>query len=374
MKKILLLLAVAFLSIVSNAQEEYDYSLEGLAKACSNYDKVCPFHNGRAIVKKDGKYGVIDKHGNEVVQCEYYEIRDYCEGFAIVAKEYGKYGVIDVQGKEIVPCVYYKIRDYSEGLAVVQKKVNSDYKYGYIDSIGKEIIPCKYRLEPQRFRNSRAVIIGADGKGLIDKTGKLILPCIYNRIEEFSEGLAFVESGAKYGYKKRIIDINGKTVSNINEKYSQVRSFLDGLCLVSKAYCVGTDSEGTEEWGIKQGFIDKSGKEVIPIIYSSCSDFSEGLCLVEKDNKYSFIDKQSNIVIQLSDEYPIIFPFCEGISLLGKCDDFQRCKYVFIDKSGKQLFSDSFDDASSFSEGLAVIAKEGGMGYIDKKGRTTFDF
>jgi hypothetical protein len=41
----------------------------------------------------------------------------------------------------------------------------------------------------------------------------------------------------------------------------------------------------------KWGFIDKTGRVVIPLIYDYVEPFHEGLCRFLKDGKYGFIDK-----------------------------------------------------------------------------------
>jgi hypothetical protein len=43
--------------------------------------------------------------------------------------------------------------------------------------------------------------------------------------------------------------------------------------------------------GGKWGFIDKTGKEVIPPVYDYVGAFYEGLARVEKNRKCGFIDK-----------------------------------------------------------------------------------
>ncbi|MEG2569151.1 MAG: WG repeat-containing protein, partial [Acinetobacter sp.] len=47
----------------------------------------------------------------------------------------------------------------------------------------------------------------------------------------------------------------------------------------------------------KYGFIDKSGKIVIPIEYDNVFDFSEGLFSVELDEKWGFIDINNEMII-----------------------------------------------------------------------------
>ena len=50
----------------------------------------------------------------------------------------------------------------------------------------------------------------------------------------------------------------------------------------------------------KWGFIDKSGKAVVPIIYDYVSDFKDGLAGAEKDNKWYVIDKSGNNTFDFS--------------------------------------------------------------------------
>jgi hypothetical protein len=49
-------------------------------------------------------------------------------------------------------------------------------------------------------------------------------------------------------------------------------------------------------------------------------------------------------------------------------------KYGFIDKHGKQVIPCKFDEASDFSEGLAVIKIGDRYGFINAEGKSTFDF
>ena len=84
----------------------------------------------------------------------------------------------------------------------------------------------------------------------------------------------------------------------------------------------------------KYGFIDKTGKEVIPIKYDDAYSFSEGLALVKLNNKYGFIDK-----------------------------------------TGKEVIPIKYDDAYSFSKisSLALVKLEGKWFYINQKGECVKD-
>ena len=59
------------------------------------------FHEGLARVKKNGKYGYINKEGEEVIKCQYDDASNFHEGLAAVKKNEKKY-YIDNLGNELV--------------------------------------------------------------------------------------------------------------------------------------------------------------------------------------------------------------------------------------------------------------------------------
>ena len=86
----------------------------------------------------------------------------------------------------------------------------------------------------------------------------------------------------------------------------------------------------------KWGFIDKSGKEVIPCKYDVIEGFDEGLARVLRDDKFGFIDKSGKEVIPC--KYDKIFHsepgyFSEGLAKV-RLDDFHM---AWIDKKGKEV-------------------------------------
>ena len=118
----------------------------------------------------------------------------------------------------------------------------------------------------------------------------------------------------------------------------------------------------------KYGFIDKTGKEVIPIKYDNAEFFSEGLALVKLNNKYGFIDKAGKEVIPI--KYDDAYSFSEGLAKV-KLNN----KYGFIDKTGKEVIPIKYDDAYSFSKisSLALVKLEGKWFYINQKGECVKD-
>ncbi|HAS41114.1 MAG TPA: hypothetical protein DCS93_11580 [Microscillaceae bacterium] len=84
------------------------------------------------------------------------------------------------------------------------------------------------------------------------------------------------------------IDKTGKTVLSLPLSIDRVESFYDGRARIIK--------EG------KRGFIDKTGKVVIPTQYDKARDFVNGLAIVEKNGKVGGIDTTGKLVIPLEFE------------------------------------------------------------------------
>ena len=121
---------------------EVDYSaVNGLGEkmVCIELDELIVKKLYLVRVRRNGKYGYVDKSGHEVIPCKYDYAGNFREGLAIVEKD-DKSGFIDKEGREVIPCMYDAAGSFSEGLAYVKK----DDKWGYIDKTGREIIPFIY--------------------------------------------------------------------------------------------------------------------------------------------------------------------------------------------------------------------------------------
>lgn len=368
-KGFLIAFVVAVIALIGGAawyflrNQQDKYSLEGLAKAVVNYDMVSDFHEGLAIVSKGDKYGFIDRMGNEVIPCIYEFMEEvdlnFHDGLAFV-RQGEKYFFINKEGKEAFPYNYDAGLNFSEGLALVWK----ERKCGYIDTNGKEVIPLTDKYYGSSFSDGLATVRNDEGKyGFIDKEGKVVIPMVfdvfgYGETSDFHEGLAPICKNEKYGY----IDKSGKEV--IPCKYDEANDFNDGMALVAVK---------DKDNGYLFGYIDTEGKEIIPCRYCPAGDFCDGIAIVAKDMKFTIIDKKGNEVAALSQQYEnATFSFSEGMARVSRFVDSER-KSGYIDVHGKEIIPCIYSSFSNFSEGLALVEKDGIYGFVDKKGNSTFD-
>jgi hypothetical protein len=263
------------------------------------------------------------------------------------------HGFINSKGDTIIKAVYYYANDFSEGLASVRF---TNGFYGYIDKSGKAVIPFQYDIAND-FSEGLATVMFKGKWSIIDKSGKeaFSLNTKYKSVESFSEGLLCVYTSSSLDGKYGFIDKYGKEI--IPTIYDYASSFSDGLALV--------------HFKDDQYFINRLGNKVIPLKkYFIVDPFSEGLAQVSQMSDgfyyYGFIDTSGKEVIPL--KYPVAFDFSEGLALVGASS-----KYGFIDKSGKEVIPLKYEDARSFYRGLAYVTLKGKYFYIDKNGNYVKD-
>lgn len=303
---------------------KYGYiNIEGDEVIPPQYDGGQNFYEGVATVWKNGKCLAIDPTGKELVSLAQYDsVYGFYDGLARV-KLNGKWGFIDKEGKEVIPPVleYDNIRDFKNGFARVENGTWEDgYTYSYISKDGKEIAPIeKYNDAAWRFSDglawvhtggqyARGCVIG--GKyGFIDTFGKEVISLKYDEVTDFSEGVAVVRQKNDWS----IIDITGEKLVSLGSKYDYVSGFSDGLACVRKnSNLVWDDSGNLDILGWRFGFIDKTGKEVIPVQYESGGEFHEGLAAVRVDGKYGYIDKDGTVIVPF--RYDAASDFQDGMA------------------------------------------------------------
>ena len=170
------------------------------------------------------------------------------------------------------------------------------------------------------------------------------IPCQYEQVGSFTDGLASVSiqvetpdgSTGMYSYRWGFIDKTGKEVvpckyiytsnNTSGDKPEDLPHFSEGfarLCVIDES----RPNKLSNYYG-KWGFIDKTGKEVIPFKYDTAGDFSEGLAMVAVRN-----GRSRSTILGMEYEYD--------------------CGY--IDQTGKVVIPLQYNYARDFSEGLAAV-------------------
>jgi len=120
-----------------------------------------------------------------------------------------------------------------------------------------------------------------------------------------------------------------------------------------------------KKWGYSDRFYSTV---VIKCEYDSTFKFSDGLAKVKLNGKYGYIDKSGKMVIPAKLESA--GDFSEGFTL-----NLVNGRYQYLDKKGLDVFKKTFKRAANFSDGAALVSNDEDMaGFIDKKGNTIVPF
>ncbi len=130
------------------------------------------------------------------------------------------------------------------------------------------------------------------------------------------------------------------------------------------------------------GYVDAAGKVAINPQFDKADVFSEGLACVKLGGgapgpfddprpwspfngggggRYGYINSEGKFII--NPQFDDAGTFSGGLAAV------KLGHWGFIDKTGKVVINPQFDEAGSFSEGLAVIKMGGHFGYTDTGGK-----
>ena len=313
------------------------------------------FQEDLAYIKINSDYVFINKKGY-ILPRKFKNVSYFNEGLALTQKDNNSntngcdvFEYIDGEENTVLKISCDLANEFHEGLARIMK----DNLYGYIDRTGKEIIPCQY-LKAKDFSNGFAIVLDQECKVcIIDKEGnkKAILKEAYNLkdFHSYSNDLALCRfeinflSCFNYMNKKQEFQIT------LDNKYQQAYDFVNGFAIV-------VDKNG-------YGFIDKTGKEVIPCQYERAQNFSGNLApvLKEVNGKWGYIDKNNQVKIPF--QYDEAYPFRDGLALVEK-----NGLYGYITQNGLEKIPCIYKSAREFKEGLALVKDETGKYFINTHG------
>lgn len=290
------------------------------------WDKVVddsPFSFGKCIVEKNGKQGVIDESGKEVLPLIYSKIKSISGQFAVQGNN--KWGLLDVDCKTLYPITLDSIRGFYWP---------TDNYYVYKVKVGEK-------------------------EGLLDSTGRLVFPIVFDEIKNTRDYILVKQNGlyGLYQREKQILPIEFDEIKHeltfANSKYDH------GLFLVSKNHL----------WGV----FDSSGNIVVPIKYDIIEYDSGGRggegFVIKKDDKWGYISIVGDTIPPLYDS--IIIHSSHLRCLIVQLGE----RYGLISTKGEQLLpieylSISIEPIRGYSsyDGVMFVMGENGLGIFAEDG------
>ena len=336
-------------------------------------------YNGQVLrVQKQGKYGLINMDGTEILPCEYEEIKAL-QGVenAILVQKDGKYGIVNNDGKTLIEPNYVEIqglgKEASQGFIVK----NQEGKYGIIDISNKQVLETKYDAISKIHEGDYYVVTENGKQKVVKKDGTEILNGEYDEIVAI---LKNPENGIIFKEKEKYGIMNLKGEKTIKADYDEIKEAKTGTFIVKQK----------DNYEI----IDQEGKTLVEFKYRGITYNEKADIYITEDKNYNneilngnYEIKLTGMVTNIDDEKGYIeikqeegykyynFKFEEqkeadifktNTLFVSKKDG----KYGFIDKDGKVVVDYIYDDATMQNTyGYAGIKKDGKWGVVDKNGK-----
>lgn len=329
-------------------------------------------------IVKDRKLGFIDKSGHEIIHARFTDYRNFqyfpdlpqfSEGLAPVSKN-GRFGYIDCSGNFAIAPQFASARAFSDGIAAVREGTypKAAGRALWIDHTGRVLHTAEARHFQTDFHEGLSLL--ADDKngwqpGYIDKNFQWTIASQAVFRSSFHEGLAVFGVGDPASRRFGYIDATGKVV--IPAKYDRASDFSEGLAGVCswKAATTSSDDSISDEKVWRCGFVEPTGRVVIPLTFKSVSAFSDGRALAEQqDGQRAILDKNGRIIRVVS-SLDVPGQFHEGLAIAKKDG-----VIGFIDPQGYWAIPARFAGAWDFSHGMALVQfSDKEYGYIDRRGK-----
>ena len=292
-------------------------------------------------VEKDGKYGLIDLLGKELLPVEYDEIT-VLEGIenSIIIKKDNKIGLVNDTGSIIIECNYKEIKNLGSTYKDGYITVDDNGKYGVISATKRQILDNKYE-EIKQIALKEYYVVKEDGKTkLINSKGESIIEDGFDDIKSATtNGVIFTKNNL-YGEMSTTGEITLET------QYQDLKEANDGIYIAKQ--------------NDKYGIIDNMGNIQISYEYQGITYNEKAKLFFAEDAEYntSIIDNQYNVKatgilsdvntdeeyirMRVNDEYKYYNLNGEEISniqalknntiFLSKCGIFKQKSFAYFDK------------------------------------------
>ncbi|MBM6616527.1 WG repeat-containing protein [Bacillus suaedaesalsae] len=209
--------------------------------------------------------------------------------------------------------------------------------WGYIDKKGEFAVQPIFQYAMDFQVNGLAVVEVNGQYGIINEFGKFVVKPSYWSISDFEEGRAIV--------------VNDKGSFVMNEQ---------GKLLTSKPYTyIRTYQESRAVFSIMKnntslyGYLDLSGKEIIPAQYQTANNFQNMTAIVQSvERNFKLIDQKG--AVKQTYNYPFVGMQGEGFLAFKEVDSYDA-KFGVMTLAGNVMIPPTYSGFQPFQNGLAVV-------------------
>lgn len=330
-------------------------------------------------VQKDGKYGLINLDGKELLST----MQDSIEPITGVKSVFvtttdQKKGLVDSMGKVIIENKYQEItsltNQYENGFIVK----NEQGKYGIINYDKTVALEEKYDEIKNVYGNGMYVVKEGKTLKIVNTKGEIFLENKFEEIKEINLDNVTIKVNGKYG----VVNTNGE--EKLKAEYDDLSyAFLD-------YYIAKKDNH--------YGMITIDNEEKLPFQYTYITYLSNiGILQAETDNMQSqLLDKDFNVKVtgiiteinqdknyirvRENDEYKYYnfkLEQKENTEILGTNTIFlsrSNGKYGYVNEKGIVVVDYIYEDATEQNKyGYVAVKKDGKWGCLDAKGKVVIE-
>lgn len=314
----------------------------------------------------------------------------------------GKYGYINQNLNVVIAPQYDGAEEFQGDYAIVinKSKIDPDLKYYSVIDKNNNYVDVNLTQQSKLVRYSQNIFFDNFNSKYYDISKRIEV----KDLSKYSQPYKKNPKNSFY-FARIIYDSDNFTTEYIDEKMNVITFSKDWL----KSYAMVDDMAFVIKKDWKQVVINQKGEEIISYVFDSGTNASEGLLAVitnkesgyinnkgefvfhckfepnsheffppgidypfsegvaavqTKNGYYTIYDNKGNILMPES-SYTEVQPSSEGVLLYKKADN---NKYGFINKQGKNIFTEEFDYAESFYNHFATIVYKNEDAIIDKEG------
>ena len=349
-----------------------------------DYDKVLALENydennnvwyeqNVLLVEKDGKYGLINFDGKEILDAVYEKIYTLkgVENSLITVKD-EKLGLVDDSGHEVIPNEYQEIKTLGKDTKKYIVKQND--KYGIYD-----VLDCKYQ-EVLALNNSKVFCVKENNKyKLINENAEEVFTESFKEIKSVKDNIVVYKNSKGY----TAYDI--ETKEKLEKEYSALTYTSNDMFIAKSGNNYGIinlDNEIKVDFkysninyyeDLKVYELEQNSADVNKILNSELTEIIQGV-ISETNAKKSYIKvwtEEGYKYFETNGQEKSSKDILTNNNLfLSK----QNGKYGFVDKDGKVVVDYIYNDAREQNDfGYIAVKKDGLWGSLDKNGNTVAD-
>jgi hypothetical protein len=285
-----------------------------------------------------GKIGAVNKREEWVIQPVFDAIEPFSEGLA-AAKKDNQYGYINPQGKWVYNQIisinenYFltsDFRPFTNGMAIV--KVSQD-SYSYITKQGKPAFDQKFKSASPFNTDGYAIVSTDQGTGLINRQGDFVVKPGPDIVSAEKGIIIFRNNDQSFGARR------------IADQKEIVPGVYDEVILTG-------DLIRVKNKGATFGYINTTGEFAVQPQYDMAWPFTKGKAIVERNSKYTYIDKNGKSIGAVPEEYQPYYykPTSEMYATMSD----QKFGFTMPDKEGLALAAE-YDFATDFEGSIARV-------------------